>query len=195
MRLPSASVLAVLATIVLASCGGGKSDGDKITDVITQTATTTSKENCTQLETQRFVEQSTFETGPAAIKSCETQDSGSNADSVDVSNVQVSGDNATADVAVKGSTFDGQTLKISLVKDGDQWKMEHIDDFVNFDQQALAEGLKKSLTEGANPLSASQAACFASGFENASPSAAKLVILSGKPAALVPLLKRCGIAG
>jgi hypothetical protein len=197
MRFPAAaSLLLALMALGFAACGGGgKSDEDQISDVITTASTTTSDSNCTDLQTQRFLEQSEFDTGSAALKACKDETASDNADSVKVTNIQVDGDNATANVALTGSTFDGQTVKISLVKDGDQWKMDHIDDFVHFDQQKLADSFEKGLSSGKNPLPADQASCVASGFANASPSDVKTVILSGKQAALLPVLRQCGVIG
>ena len=186
--------VAVVA-VVAAGCGGGKSDEDQVSDVIDQTVTTTTKENCTDLSTKRFVEQVTFETGAEALKDCADPKSNDPADSAEVTNVKVDGDSATADVAITGSTFDGQTVKVSLVKEDDQWKMDHIDDFVKFDQQRFADSLVKNFTEGSSGITKDQAKCVASGFANASEDAAKTVILSGQAAAFVPVLRKCGVLG
>jgi hypothetical protein len=195
MRIGGVCIVLAVAAIVGAGCGGGgKSDEDQVSDVIEQTATTSSKENCTDLETQRFVEQNTFSTGQAAVKSC-IDDTGSDADSVKTTNVKVDGEKATATVAVTGSTFDGQTLKVSLVKTDDQWKMDHLDDIVDFDQQQFAKAFEAALTEGDNPLPADQAKCIASGFANASADDAKTVILSGQAQALEPVFEKCGVGG
>jgi hypothetical protein len=195
MRIGGFCVAFAVVAAVAVGCGGGKSDEDQVSDVIEQTATTSSKENCTELETQRFVEQNTFETGKAAVKSCIDDTGSSNADSVEISDVKIDGDKATATVAVTGSAFGGQTLKVSLVKADDQWKMDHIDDFVNFDQQKFAKAFEAALTEGENSLPADQAKCIASGFANASADAAKTVILSGQSAALEPVFQKCGVGG
>ena len=195
MRIGGVCLAVVFAAMLAGGCGGGgKSDEDQITDVIEQTSTTASRENCTDLSTQRFVEQTTFDTGKEAIDSCASDTSGT-ADSAKVSNVQVDGDKATATVAISGATFDGQTLKVSLVKEGDQWKMDHVDDFVKFDQQQFADAFEKGLTSGKNPLPDDQAKCVASGFANAPADSVKTVILSGQSAALVPVLRKCGVVG
>ena len=194
MRIGGFCVALAVAAVAVVGCGGGKSDEDQISDVIEQTATTSSKENCTELETQRFVEQNTFDTGQAAVKSC-IDDTGSNADSVKTSDVKVDGDKATATVAVPGSVIGGQTLKVSLVKADDQWKLDHFDDIVDFDQQKFAKAFEAALTEGDQPLPADQAKCIASGFANASADAAKTVILSGQSAALEPVFQKCGVGG
>jgi hypothetical protein len=197
MRLSiSLFVSVALVSLALAACGGGgSSDEDQISDAITTSSTSTDASSCTKLETQRFVEQSEFDTGSAALKACKDEDASDKADSVKVSNVQVDGENATANVALTGSTFDGQTVKISLVKDGDQWKLDHIDDFIKLDQDKLADAFEKGLSSGKSPLSSDQAACVASGFRNASADDVKTVILSGKQEALVPVLQRCGVIG
>ncbi len=53
-------------------------------------------------------------------------------------------------------------------------------------QKAYADSLENGLTTGPGAISDDQAACVASGFRNASANAAKVVVLSGKSAALVP---------
>src|SRR4051812_7051076 len=126
-RLLAVPIVLVAAAFPLAGCGGGGSDEDQITDVITTSATTNVDSNCTDLETQRFLEQVEFKTGADALKQCKESGPESNADSADVSNVEVTGSTATAEVAIRGAAFDGQTLNISLIKEGDQWKLDHID--------------------------------------------------------------------
>src|SRR6478735_1030198 len=100
-------VLLIVAVFPVAGCGGGDNtdtgaadtsatggdDEAQITDVITTAATTTSRDNCINLETMRFVEQNSGKTGQAAIQDCSTNDPGeSDADSVDVTNIKVNGD-------------------------------------------------------------------------------------------------------
>ena len=175
----------------LAGCGGGNSDEDEITDVVTTTATTNADSNCTELETQRFLEQVEFTSGADAIKLCKASGPESNADSADVSNVEVNGDTATAEVAITGAAFDGQTLKVSLVKEGDQWKLDHIDSFVKFDQQAFAEAFSKATQEGDQPASQDQANCTAGKLAAAPSGALQQAILSGNSQAFSALFGTC----
>ena len=185
-------VVLIAVVFPLAGCGGGSSsDEDQITDVISTTSTTTSKENCTKLETPAFVEQNFGKTGAAAIKDCSTLQPGeSDADSVDVSNVQVNGDKATADVAVHGSVSDGQEVSVSLIKEGDQWKMDRIDSFVKFDQQALADSLVSSL-KAQGGFNQQQLTCVAKTATSLPPDALQQAILSGHPEQLGALFKNC----
>jgi hypothetical protein len=183
----------LVPALALAACGGGDSDEDKIADAIETTATTTSDENCTELQTQRFVEQTNFETGQEAIEQCKEEGAESNADSTDVSKVEVNGDKATAEVAITGSTFDGQNLVISLVKEDDQWKLDHIDDIIDFDLQAFADAFEEVSKRGEDPFTDQQAKCVADNFASAQPETVKSALLSGDASELLPAFEGCGL--
>lgn len=139
--------LALLAAVpfLLAACGGDDSsqDEDDITAAIEQAGTTDEASNCTELQTQAFTEQTEFASGEEAITTCEESagDGDVAGDSVEVSNIEVDGDTATAEAAFTGGGLDGQTLLISLVKEGDQWKLDSLDEFVVFDKKRFASGL------------------------------------------------------
>src|SRR4051794_31169161 len=190
-RLLIVPIVLVAAAFPLAGCGGGNSDEDQITDAITTSATTNDDSNCTDLETQRFLEQIEFTTGPDALKQCKQSGPESNADSVDVSNVAVNGDTATAEAAITGAAFDGQTLEISLVKEGDQWKLDNIDSFKNFDQQTFADAFAKAATEGDDPASQDQANCIAGKVAAAPANTLQQAILSGNEQAFAALFGTC----
>jgi hypothetical protein len=145
---------AVCASLIVVSCGddddgdgGTSADEQEITDAITASATTNDRRNCTELQTQRFVEQTTGETGEEALKSCQEEGGESVADDAEVSSIEIDGDSATADAALSGSFFGGQTIEIGLVKEGDQWKLDELLGFVDLDLQALANAIGTSLEE------------------------------------------------
>jgi hypothetical protein len=205
-RLLILPILLVVAAFPLAGCGGdddtdtaavetsasGGSDEEQITDVIVTVSTTTSRRNCTELETRRFAEQNAAKTGQAAIEDCATNDPGeSDADSVDVSNVEVSGDSATAEVAVHGSPFDGQTIAVSLVKEGDQWKLDHVDSFVEFDAQALAKSFAKALGGPQGELTPAQLKCVTDTIVDSPPQTVQQAILSGQSDQVQALFADC----
>jgi hypothetical protein len=48
--------------------------------------------------------------------------------------------------AVTGNLFDGQTLDLALVKDGDQWKLDQFKGFAEFDRDALISTIKGQLS-------------------------------------------------
>ncbi len=96
--------LLIVSALALVACGGGgSSDESEIEEAIETSATTGDPSNCTKLETANFVEQSTGESGKAAIKACEEEakkDPESKAESVEVTEVEVDGSKATANAAI-----------------------------------------------------------------------------------------------
>jgi hypothetical protein len=190
-RLLLLSLLLVAAAFPLTGCGGGNSDEDQINDVITTVATTNNPSNCTELMTQRFLEQLEFTSGADAVKQCKSSGRESNADSVDVSNIEIEGDTATADAAVTGAAFDGQTIKLSLVKEGDQWKIDHLESFVEFDQQAFADAFAKVAQEGKQPATVDQANCIRGKLAATPSQTLQQAVLSGNSDALGALIGAC----
>lgn len=132
----------VLAPAALSACGSGddsSADQDQITAAIAKAATSGDPAACTEVQTQKFTEQISGGGGDA-VKECEKEAAEVGAKSVDVTNVEVDGDNATADAAFTGAILDGQGLEIALVKDGDQWKLDKINSFSDFNRDAWVAG-------------------------------------------------------
>lgn len=148
--------LLLSAPLLLSACGGddsGSDDEADITAAIEQAATTDTAENCTEVQTQAFTEQVEFTAGEDAVKTCEENagDGDIAGESVAVENIEVDGDTATADVAFTGGGLDGQEIAISLVKEGDQWKLDSLDEFISFDKEAFAAGLVEGAGQDAPP--------------------------------------------
>jgi hypothetical protein len=114
--------------------------------VITASATSGDPTACTKYQTIHFTEQTSGGTGQAAIRSCEKGAQDTAADSIDVTDVQVNGDHATAVGKATGSTFDGQTLKVALVKENGQWKLDDFQGFEDFDKAAMIAAFEKQLS-------------------------------------------------
>ncbi len=135
-RLAALAVAAFLAPAALLACGGddGSDYEDQITEAIETAATSSDPSVCTELQTQRFNEQSTGETGDAALESCREEVGDAPAESVEVSSIAVDGDAATAEAAVTGSFLDGSTVEIGLVKEGERWKLDELTGFAEFDR-------------------------------------------------------------
>jgi hypothetical protein len=145
-------VLAGVAVLplLLGACGDSglsSDDEDQITQAIELAATSGDPKACTEAQTQAFTEQVTGKSGEGAVKQCERDAKDTPADSVEVANIDGDEDSATADAAVIGSFFDGQTLQLALVKDGDQWKLDEAVGFKDFDRDAFTASLKKSFAE------------------------------------------------
>jgi hypothetical protein len=141
----------------LAACGDdglSSDDQDQITHTIEFAATSGDPKACTEAQTQNFTEQTTGQTGEAAVKQCEEDAQPPTADSVEVSNFDGDNDSATADAAFKGEFFDGQTVQVALVKEGDQWKLDKAVGFKDFDRDAFLTTFPQSLASTGAPAAA-----------------------------------------
>ena len=144
-------VVSGLAALALSACGGGgnnsSADQDQITKQIQFAATSGDPKACTTAQTQHFTDQTSGDngTGTAAVRTCEQDASQGVADKVDVSDISVDGDNATAKVAITGSVFDGQTLNVALVKEGGTWKLDDFKGFEGFNRDAMIASLSAEL--------------------------------------------------
>lgn len=156
-----ARLLALVLTLfvlpfALVACDedGNSEDEDQVTEAIVFAATSGDPAACTEAQTLNFTEQITgVPTGDKAIEQCEEDAADTPAEEVDVSEIEVDGDSATAEAAVTGSFFDGQTLELALVRDGEQWKLDEFVGFVDFDREAMAATLRSELSadEEASP--------------------------------------------
>ena len=186
--------LLVLAASTLAACGGGGSGAeDEIVETIETAATTNDPTNCTELQTQRFDEQNSGESGKAAVKSCEEEakEDEEQAEAANASNVSVNGEKATAEVEFEGGPLDSQTLEVALVEEGGSWKLDQIEGFAEYDGQALEEAFLKRFEEEPEGASKAQYACIAEGIGKASKAEAEELFLSGSPEKLEELARGC----
>jgi hypothetical protein len=183
--------LVVLVSLLAIGCGGGDGDEEEITDAIQVSATTNDPSNCTELQTQAFVEQTEFAEGEEAIESCQEEEETATADSVAVENIEVDGDAATAEATFEGSTFDGQKLVINLVKEDDAWKLDEIAEFKGFDKQAFLDAFGQSLTAPPNPLQEQQAQCIVRFLGQSDDQKLQEVLLGGDPQPLQSLFGIC----
>jgi hypothetical protein len=145
----AACALALLLAMGLAACGSSNdnsADEDQITQAITASATSGDPTACTKYQTIHFTQQTSGGTGQAAIRSCEQDAQSTAADQIEVSDVEVDGDHATAVGKATGSIFDGQTLKVALVKENGQWKLDDFQGFEDFNKGAMIAAFEKQLS-------------------------------------------------
>jgi hypothetical protein len=192
-------VLALLVLglpLVFAACGGGSDDEGDITDVIQTSVKSTDPGDCTKLETTRFVEQTEFSTGQDAIKECQddASDTSDDPDSVNVTDIKVDGDNATANVAFVGGSFGGSTLTVALIKDGDQWKLDRITDIVSLDLAAFKQSFSDRLAASGD-VPAQLKTCIDQAIQGASEDQIKQALLGGTEQDLLALFAQCIPAG
>jgi hypothetical protein len=183
----------VFSALAVVACGSsGNSDESQVEEAIETSATTTDPADCAKLSTQGFMEQTTQSEGAAAVKACEkqaTEDKGS--EDATASNVEVEGSKATADVAITGGSFDGQTVEVALVKEGDQWKLDELTGFAKFDRAKLIEAFETTFAEPSNGVSKSLASCLIESLEAGSQEEFEELMLSGSAAGFEELAEAC----
>lgn len=172
--------LLIVSALVFVACGSGDSDESQIEDVVTTSATSTDPADCKTLATQQFMEQTTQSEGAEAVKTCEEEASNDEgADTATVSNVEVDGSKASADVALRGGGFDGQEVEVALVKEGDQWKLDEVAGFAKFDEAKVIETLEKGFAKPSSEVSRSLASCIVESFEEAPQAEFEEALISG----------------
>jgi predicted small secreted protein len=148
-------LLLLAAALALAACGGSSGGGEdaKVEEAIEESATSTDPSKCTELQTALFNETETDQKGAEATKACEEEAKENDTESVNVSNVSVNGEKATAEVEVEGSGLNGQGVELELVEEDGNWKLNKLLGFTNFDAAALGEALEEELAkqEGVDP--------------------------------------------
>jgi hypothetical protein len=140
---------AMVIAVALGACDddGNGQDADEITAAIEFVTTSGDPAACTEAQTQRFVEQVGDETtGQAAVKECERNAVDPVAETIEVSNIEVDGESATAEGAITGTLFDGQTIAVALVKEDGQWKLDEATGFVDFDRATMLASLEEEFT-------------------------------------------------
>ncbi len=188
----------ITAAALLAACGGGggSDDNAQITDLIQTSVKSSDPADCTKLQTQQFVEQTELQSGQAAIQECQKDaaDTSDDPDSVDVTDVTSSGDTGSATVTFHGGSFDGSTLTVAVIKDGDQWKLDKITDIPTFNFPAMVQALSTRLNSDTS-IPPQVATCIAQAFNSAGADKVKSVILSGSGDQLTALFSTCAPSG
>jgi len=178
---------------LLSACGdsGSESEEGQIEEVIVASATNTDPAKCEELNTQKFIEQLAQSDGAAAVKECEEEaEDDEGADSVSVSAIAIDGESATADVAVTGGGFDGQSLEIGLVKEGGEWKVDEFVKFTDLDQEKLVRVFERE-AKASGELDDELVACFVDAFEEATQAEIEDFLLSGSPRELELVAEAC----
>ena len=83
------------------------------------------------------------------------------ADGVEVTEITIDGDNATALATYDGSTLSGATIQVGLVKYGDEWQLDSRIAMESVDREELAAGLRETLAAPPTSLTEPGAECAA----------------------------------
>lgn len=177
----------------LAACGGGgENDEGKIEEAIEKSATATDPAACTKYQTLHFLEETNQEGGKSAVKTCEEEaENEEGAQSASVSNVAVNGSKATAEVALTGSVFNGQTVEVALVEEGGQWKLNEVVKFTKFNQAKLVESFEREFSKASSEISPKFAACFIEAFEEADQPELEAMLFNGDEKAFEEIAGNC----
>ncbi len=187
-------LLLLAAALALAACGGSSGGGEeaKIEEAIEESATSSDPSKCTELQTPAFNENESGEKGAAATKACEEEaESGEGQpESVDIANVNVDGEKATAEVTIKGGTADGQGIEVGLAKEGGDWKLNEFIKFTKYDAAALTKSFEEAFEqeEGIDP---ELAKCLSKGFGEMSQEEAESIVIDKSTEAIEKLVETC----
>jgi hypothetical protein len=178
----------------LGACGSsGESDEDKIVSTIEEAVTSTDPAICKETQTQAFMEQTSGSaSGSAAVKECEeeTKNGEGKPDSVKVSEVEADGGKATADVALKGRIFDGQTLEVALVEEDGDWKLSELTGFATFDPENLVNAFAEQI-EKEPEIEPETASCFIEGLEELSNSELESIVVENNTEVFGEIAEGC----
>ncbi len=186
------ALLAALANLL--ACGGDERQRGRgqITEAIETSVTSTDPADCTELQTQRFVEQTNFETGETALQECEN-------DAADTPRTPTRSRSATsrstgpAPRPTSPSPAAPSTARrssVALVKEGDQWKLDEITDIPEFDSAAFRQTLlgRDPRRATSRPMSAD---CIVQAFAQTDDETLKSTFLSGDGEQLNALFAEC----
>lgn len=183
--------LLIVSVFALAACGSGNSDESEVEAAVEASATSSKPADCKKFNTQKFMEQTSRSEGAEAVKTCEKEASeGSGAKSAAVSNVEVDGSKASADVALGGGSLGGQEVKVALVKEDDQWKLDELTGFAKFDQATVVKTFEEEFAKS-KEVSKSLASCIVSSFEEAPQDKLEEALLSGSTEGFEELAGSC----
>jgi hypothetical protein len=173
------------------SSGGSPADEAAIEETIRKASTTNAPTKCTELQTEHFNEEGGRLTATQGLIACEqvNEEGSAPANKVEVTSIDMEGNKATAEAALEGSTLNGQTLEIELVKEGGKWKMNQFVGFKHYDATAVAEGIEQRLKGSHVPGKVVK--CVGAGYAKFSQEEAEEISLQGNLEPVEELLKSC----
>jgi hypothetical protein len=124
------AAIAVVVVLVLVLAGGGDdgdSEEDVVRDRIEEISTGKDPEICETGYTTTFLQKATGLSGTEGEDVCRQQVPQNDTRGVDIKELEISGDKATATVVEDGGDYDGETLEVTLVKQGGEWKADDLD--------------------------------------------------------------------
>jgi len=195
-------LLLPLSTLVLASafgfaaCGDGKSDEEEIIAAIDFALVSTDPDACTEGMTQAFSEQGFRQEGAGAVESCEQNARAEESpnDPVEVTNVEVDGSKATAEI---GLTDDGepvgQVLAAALVDEDGDWKLDEFTGYAEFDKRKWVAEQRKDLESGYEAIKPQVVDCIVEAYRKMSRLEIEEMVLGGSAQAELEIDENCDL--
>jgi hypothetical protein len=109
---------------------------------------------CDSKVTAGYLEQMTGVGPPFSDDFCEAEAGRTPATSVEVTDVTIADDRATALVANEGGPVDGSTVRVRLVRDSEDWKLDRLIGFEHFDRASFERAYRRLFLRSGAPPSA-----------------------------------------
>jgi len=142
----------------------GSGEREELETMIHAATVDTGPGSCSKYETLHFLEVMYDREGEAAVRACEESALDPLREeprSVDVSQIDIEGDSATAVIGFEGSLFDGQKLKYGFVERGGEWKFDEMVGFAVLDAPHLILELgREGLLRAESPQDVENISCW-----------------------------------
>jgi hypothetical protein len=185
-------VLLLSASLAVSACGDtddGVDDSEQITNAIQSTWLRADPVVCTKFQTQTFMDQRSFNTGEAAIEECRVgaEDTTDDPEAVEVGDIEIDNDTATASIAFRGSALDGSTVTLAMVEEDNHWRIDRMSDIPSLDLEAFRRAFRSRIASAATETES----CVYEAMAQAPEDQVKEALLSGSQETLVTLFPDC----
>ncbi|MGH2951329.1 MAG: hypothetical protein ACRDKX_04720 [Solirubrobacterales bacterium] len=112
----------------IGACGpSSDSAEDDVRAVLDRAFVSFDADACSEILTQRALEQTQFTDAEDALESCidDAEDPDDNAEAIEIPELEVNADTATATVTPQGGSIDGASMSVALVED-DGWRIDRV---------------------------------------------------------------------
>jgi hypothetical protein len=153
-----------VALVIAINLVSPPSDERQIANVLERVSTSTDRSYCYETMTFAYLKQrSGYANDDDALADCtyRADEARGLPDSVTVSEIDVSGDVATAQVAYRGGVYDGATLHYKLVDDGEDWRLDRLLTIQGLDADRYEDFLVAALARDPYGWDHRSAECFA----------------------------------
>jgi hypothetical protein len=132
-------------------------EGPEVREAIETAFLSSDPSYCDEVQTDAYLRQRYGVDPVFADDACEEHAEDSRIEAVDISDLQIEDDSATAEVTFDGGLADASTLLLALVKDDGQWKLDRTVEIVTFARTAFLNGYAQFLRDGS--FTAASARC------------------------------------